>query len=100
MGVPTALLDANVLYPAGLQDFLLRLVDEYLYTPSWNTDIHGEWIRSVVARELSAFGFVRRAENVVPLGTLGVRKTHFSIGLVIKTAEMGQLGNRFAGSPR
>ena len=31
----TALLDANVLYPAGLRDFLLRLADQYLYRPLW-----------------------------------------------------------------
>lgn len=49
MALPTALLDANVLYPAGLQDFLLRLADQYLYAPRWSVDIHAEWIRSVLA---------------------------------------------------
>jgi hypothetical protein len=33
MALPTALLDANVLDPAGLRDFLLRLADQYLYAP-------------------------------------------------------------------
>ena len=46
MAGPTALLDANVLYPAGLRDFLLRLADRYLYTPLWSADIHAEWTRS------------------------------------------------------
>ena len=49
MGVLTALLDANVLYPAGLRDFLLRLADQYLYTPLWSADIHAEWIESVLS---------------------------------------------------
>ena len=45
----TALLDANVLYPAGLRDLLLRLADRYLYAPLWSADIHAEWIGSVLA---------------------------------------------------
>ena len=44
-----ALLDANVLYPAGLRDFLLRLADQYLYAPLWSADIHAEWIGSVLS---------------------------------------------------
>lgn len=44
-----ALLDANVLYPAGLRDFLLRLADQSLYAPLWSADIHAEWIGSVLA---------------------------------------------------
>lgn len=49
MAGPTALLDANVLYPAGLRDFLLRLADRYLYTPLWSADIHAEWTRNLLA---------------------------------------------------
>ena len=49
MGVLTALLDANVLYPAGLRDFLLRLADQYLYVPLWSAEIHAEWIGSVLS---------------------------------------------------
>ena len=46
----TALLDANVLYPAGLRDFLLRLADQYLVTgPLWSATIHEEWIASLLA---------------------------------------------------
>ena len=44
----TALLDANILYPAGLRDFLLRLADRYLYTPLWSADIHAEWMRNLL----------------------------------------------------
>ena len=49
MALLTALLDANVLYPAGLRDFLLRLADQSLYAPLWSADIHAEWIGSVLA---------------------------------------------------
>ena len=45
----TALLDANVLYPAGLRDFLLRLADQYLYQPLWSLAIHEEWIANLLA---------------------------------------------------
>ena len=44
----TALLDADVLYPAGLRDLLLRLADRYLYAPLWSVDIHAEWMRSLL----------------------------------------------------
>ena len=49
MGRLTALLDANVLYPAGLRDLLLRLADQYLFAPLWSADIHAEWISSLLA---------------------------------------------------
>ena len=49
MAGPTALLDANVLYPAGLRDLLLRLADRYLFAPVWSADIHAEWMRSLLA---------------------------------------------------
>ncbi len=49
MARPTALLDANVLYPAGLRDLLLRLADRHLYAPLWSADIHAEWMRSLLA---------------------------------------------------
>ena len=45
---PAALLDANVLYSAGLRDFLLRLADRYLYAPLWSAEIHAEWIGSIL----------------------------------------------------
>lgn len=45
---PAALLDANVLYPAGLRDVLLRLADRGLYRPLWSARIHEEWTRGVL----------------------------------------------------
>ena len=48
MALLTALLDANVLYPAGLRDLLFRLADRGLYTPLWSAAIHHEWITSLL----------------------------------------------------
>lgn len=39
-----ALLDANILYPAPLRDYLLRLAATGLYKPHWTATIHEEWI--------------------------------------------------------
>lgn len=43
-----AVLDANVLYPAPLRDFLLRLAESGLYIPKWSDDIHEEWTRNLL----------------------------------------------------
>lgn len=45
-----ALLDANVLYPAPLRDFLLRLAEMELYTPKWTDEIQEEWIRNILLK--------------------------------------------------
>lgn len=44
-----ALLDANVLYPIGLVDLLLRLAEVGLYAPRWSAAIHDEWTRNLWA---------------------------------------------------
>ena len=49
MGAPTAFLDANIMYSAGLRDFLLRLAERHLYSPLWSACIHTEWMRSLLA---------------------------------------------------
>jgi predicted nucleic acid-binding protein len=45
-----AVLDANVLYPASLRDFLLRLAGLRIYTPKWTDQIHEEWTRNLLAQ--------------------------------------------------
>lgn len=45
-----ALLDANVLYPAPLRDFLLRLAELELFKPKWTSDIQEEWIRNILLK--------------------------------------------------
>lgn len=43
-----AVLDANVLYPAPLRDFLLRLAQTDVFTPKWSGLIQEEWIRNLL----------------------------------------------------
>jgi predicted nucleic acid-binding protein len=43
-----ALLDANVLYPAPLRDYLLNLAAAGLYKPKWTDKIQDEWIRNLL----------------------------------------------------
>ena len=45
-----AVLDANVLYPAPLRDFLLRLAEADLFLPKWSDEIHDEWIRNLLKK--------------------------------------------------
>lgn len=47
----TALLDANVLYPAPLRDILLQLAVEDLFRAKWTDDIHREWIEALLRNE-------------------------------------------------
>jgi len=42
----TALLDANVLYPAGIRDILIQPAVYDLYRPKWSSDIFREWMRT------------------------------------------------------
>jgi len=44
----TVVYDANVLYPAPLRDFLMRLALTDLFRARWSEDIHDEWMRSVL----------------------------------------------------
>lgn len=49
MASPVALLDANVLYPAPLRDFLLQLAYADFFAPKWSEEIHNEWTRNLLA---------------------------------------------------
>lgn len=49
MPINTVVLDACVLYPAPIRDFLLHLAAEDLYLPKWSKRIHDEWIRSLIS---------------------------------------------------
>src|SRR5215469_16343775 len=51
MSTYTALLDANVLYPAPLRDLLLQLAVTDLYKARWTADIHREWIENLLKNE-------------------------------------------------
>lgn len=45
----TAVLDANVIYPALLRDILLSLANSGLYVARWTSDIEEEWVRNLIA---------------------------------------------------
>jgi predicted nucleic acid-binding protein len=47
----TALLDANVLYPAPLRDLFMQLAVTDIYKAKWSADIHREWIESLLRNE-------------------------------------------------
>jgi predicted nucleic acid-binding protein len=47
----TALLDANVLYPAPIRDILMQLAVEDLFRAKWTADIHKEWIEALLRHE-------------------------------------------------
>jgi hypothetical protein len=49
MNTFTALLDACVLYPAPLRDFLLHLACTGLFRARWTDEIHDEWVRNLLA---------------------------------------------------
>ena len=44
------LLDANVLYPAPLRDFLLNIAEQNIYSPKWSDEIQSEWSRSLLLK--------------------------------------------------
>ncbi|MBC7796095.1 MAG: PIN domain-containing protein [Pyrinomonadaceae bacterium] len=45
----TAILDANVIYPAPLRDLLVRLSLSDAFRARWSETIHEEWMRNVLA---------------------------------------------------
>ncbi|HEX3878024.1 MAG TPA: PIN domain-containing protein [Bryobacteraceae bacterium] len=47
----TALLDANVLYPAPVRDLLLQLAVTDIYKARWTDRIHQEWIENLLKNE-------------------------------------------------
>jgi hypothetical protein len=47
----TALLDANILYPAPIRDLFLQLAAMDLFHARWTADIHGEWIEALLRRD-------------------------------------------------
>jgi PIN domain-containing protein len=47
----TALLDANVLYPAPMRDLLMQLAVTGLFKAKWSAEIHREWIEALLRNE-------------------------------------------------
>lgn len=48
----TALLDANVLYPAPLRDLLMHLAVAHAFRARWSEQIHDEWIRNLLKNRI------------------------------------------------
>jgi len=44
----TAILDANVFYPAPIRDLLIRLAANDIFAAKWTAEIHDEWIRNLL----------------------------------------------------
>ena len=47
----TALLDANILYPAPMRDIFLQLAADDVFRAKWTADIHREWIDALIRNE-------------------------------------------------
>ena len=47
----TALLDANILYPAPMRDIFLQMVDDDVFRAKWTENIHQEWIDALIRNE-------------------------------------------------
>ena len=47
----TALVGANILYPAPMRDIFLQLAVDDLFRTKWTTDIHREWIDALIRNE-------------------------------------------------
>ena len=47
----TALLDANILYPAPMRDIFLQLTVDDLFRAKWTADIHQEWVNALLRNE-------------------------------------------------
>ena len=47
----TALLDANILYPAPMRDIFLQLAADDVFSAKWTSDIHREWIEALIRNE-------------------------------------------------
>jgi hypothetical protein len=50
---PIVVLDACVLYPAGLRSLMMWLAVHDLIRPKWTEQIHDEWMRNVLKAQLT-----------------------------------------------
>lgn len=62
----TAVLDANVLYPALLRDVLLSLADADLYSAKWSVHIREEWTRSLLRDRPGMEAQIAAAAQAIP----------------------------------
>lgn len=58
-------LDACVLYPAPLRDFLLRLATTGLFSAKWSEAIHNEWSRNLLAERPELHDRLQRTRKLM-----------------------------------
>lgn len=74
----TAVLDACVLYPAPLRDFLIELSGSGIYRARWSDQIHDEWIRNLlVNRPDLTEARLHRTRDLMNQSVLGARVENF-----------------------
>ena len=70
----TVILDACVLYPAPLRDFLLELAGSGIFRARWTDKIHDEWIENLLAKrpelDRARLARTRQLMNDTVLGSL------------------------------
>ncbi len=74
--IPIAVLDACVIYPAPIRDFLLHLASENLFFPKWSDKIHQEWIGNLL-------------KNRLDLSETALRKTQRAMNEAFPEANIG-----------
>lgn len=77
-GRVVALYDANVLYPAPLRDFLIRLAMTGLVSARWSDTIHEEWTRNLLKnRPDLRRDQLERTRTLMELAVPGARVENF-----------------------
>ncbi len=70
----TALLDANILYPAPMRDIFLQMAADDVFRAKWTEDIHREWIDALIRnephRDRATLEHTRRLMDRGPRGTV------------------------------
>ncbi|AFD07196.1 PIN domain-containing protein [Solitalea canadensis] len=79
-----AILDANVLYPAPLRDFLMHLANVKLYQPKWSAQIQEEWVRNLL---------IKRPD----LNMNGIKRTVDLMNEIFPDANVNGFGNLIDG---
>ena len=71
-GQLTALLDANVLYPAPVRDILMQVALEVVFRTKWTADTHREWIEALFSFHLTCLkNPVKPVKPVKPIRSKG-----------------------------
>jgi predicted nucleic acid-binding protein len=73
-----AVLDASVLYPAPLRDFLMHLAVQEAFYARWTNQIHDEWTRNVLKnRPELTFAKLERTRNLMNTNAKNSLVSHY-----------------------